>query len=214
MDASQEPIPQRATDADRHATVEALRDAGGDGRLTVEEMEERLSAAFAARTHAELDALLADLQRGTAVALAGSKSVSSARLPPGAPETATTVAIMGESSRRGVWHPAAKGRVLTVMGESSIDFNEAVLERPVTKLRVFTLMGSTTVRVPEHAHVFVSKLSIMGSSSVRLENPEIAADAPQLHLRLISIMGECAVRRGPRKPRRGRRRLNSAGDSS
>jgi len=113
-----------------------------------------------------------------------------------------TVAIMGESSRRGVWHPAEVGQVLTVMGETSVDFNEAVLDRPVTKLRVWTLMGSSTVRVPENVHVFVSKLSIMGSASVRLENPEIAADAPQLHLRLISIMGECSVRRGPRKSRR------------
>jgi hypothetical protein len=75
-------------------------------------------------------------------------------------------------------------------------------------------MGSATVRVPEHVHVFVSKLSIMGSADVRLENPEIPADAPQLHLRLISIMGECTVRRGPRKPRRRDRRLKGADDSS
>jgi hypothetical protein len=201
MEPSQEPVPQRAADADRHATVEELRVAGGDGRLTVEEMEERLATAFAARTHAELDALLADLQGRKALATRASGVVS----PPGAPETGVTVSIMGESSRRGVWHPAEVGRVFTVMGETSVDFNEAVLDRPVTKLRVFTLMGSSTVRVPDNVHVFVSKLSIIGSADVRLENPEIPADAPQLHLRLISIIGECSVRRGPRKPRRDRR---------
>lgn len=51
----------RASDADRERAVLTLGRAAGEGRLDVDELEERLQAAYAARTHAELDRLLADI---------------------------------------------------------------------------------------------------------------------------------------------------------
>jgi Flp pilus assembly protein TadB len=51
----------RASDADREAVAERLRHATVEGRLVAEELEERLEAAFAARTYGELDAVVADL---------------------------------------------------------------------------------------------------------------------------------------------------------
>jgi len=51
----------RASDADREAIAERLRAAAGEGRLTLEEADERLAAAYAARTVAELAPLTADL---------------------------------------------------------------------------------------------------------------------------------------------------------
>lgn len=41
--------------------AERLRSAAIEGRLLAEELEERLAAALTARTHGELDALVADL---------------------------------------------------------------------------------------------------------------------------------------------------------
>jgi DUF1707 SHOCT-like domain/2TM domain len=51
----------RASDADRERFVEALRQHHVDGRLTVEEPEERTGRAYAARTYGDLDALVTDL---------------------------------------------------------------------------------------------------------------------------------------------------------
>jgi len=51
----------RAADTDRQAVAAALGRHMSDGRLTVEEYDERLAAAYAARTYGELDALLTDL---------------------------------------------------------------------------------------------------------------------------------------------------------
>jgi Flp pilus assembly protein TadB len=51
----------RASDADRDRVAERLRKAAGEGRLLVDELEQRLEAAFRARTYGQLDALLADL---------------------------------------------------------------------------------------------------------------------------------------------------------
>jgi hypothetical protein len=55
-----------ASDADRDEIAERLRAATADGRLTAEELEERLERAFTARTEAELAPLVADLPAAVA----------------------------------------------------------------------------------------------------------------------------------------------------
>jgi hypothetical protein len=54
-------IPARASDADREAVVRTLHDAVARGLLTLEEGDERLAAAYAARFLHELPPLTADL---------------------------------------------------------------------------------------------------------------------------------------------------------
>jgi Domain of unknown function (DUF1707)/2TM domain len=51
----------RASDADRERTAERLRTAAGEGRLSADELEERLERALSARTESELEPLTADL---------------------------------------------------------------------------------------------------------------------------------------------------------
>jgi hypothetical protein len=51
----------RVGDADRNRTAEWLKEAHAAGYLTLEETDERLGTALAARTRGELDRLVADL---------------------------------------------------------------------------------------------------------------------------------------------------------
>src|SRR6185437_8665252 len=51
----------RASHEDRDKVVELLRVAAGDGRLTAEELDERLERALQARTYNELAVLTVDL---------------------------------------------------------------------------------------------------------------------------------------------------------
>ena len=51
----------RASDDDRERTVALLREHHAAGRLTVEEFNERMDKAYAAKTLGELDELMADL---------------------------------------------------------------------------------------------------------------------------------------------------------
>lgn len=53
--------PQRASDTDREHTAARLRDAVGEGRLTLAEADDRIAAAYAAVHHHDLAALTADL---------------------------------------------------------------------------------------------------------------------------------------------------------
>jgi Domain of unknown function (DUF1707) len=56
-----EPLHLRASDAERERVVELLRAHAAEGRLSADELEERLGAAYAAQTRADLRPLLADL---------------------------------------------------------------------------------------------------------------------------------------------------------
>jgi len=51
----------RVGDADRNRVADLLKEAHAAGYLTLEEVDERLGAALAARTRGELDRLVADL---------------------------------------------------------------------------------------------------------------------------------------------------------
>ena len=51
----------RASDSDREQVAERLRHATAEGRLSTDELEERVGALYGARTYGELDALVADL---------------------------------------------------------------------------------------------------------------------------------------------------------
>jgi uncharacterized protein DUF1707 len=53
--------PIRASDKERDSVVDVLRDAYTDGRITLEEFEERTSAAYASKTWTDLRALTSDL---------------------------------------------------------------------------------------------------------------------------------------------------------
>ena len=53
--------PIRASDSDREVVVAALRDAYTAGRITMEEFDERMSAAYAAKTWGDLRKLTIDL---------------------------------------------------------------------------------------------------------------------------------------------------------
>jgi len=58
-----------ASDADRDTAVGLLNAARAEGRLTTDEYDQRLSAAYAARTWQQLDQLTADLPAPPAAAI-------------------------------------------------------------------------------------------------------------------------------------------------
>jgi len=57
----------RASDADREALTARLRDHYAEGRLTQDELDERVSAALSAKTFGELRSLTTDLPGAAAV---------------------------------------------------------------------------------------------------------------------------------------------------
>jgi hypothetical protein len=69
----------RASDAERERTATLLRQHTAAGRLTPEELDERLDVAYAARTVGELDALVHDLPADPGAPVPGRPARTAAR---------------------------------------------------------------------------------------------------------------------------------------
>jgi len=83
----------RASDAEREQTAERLRTACLEGRLEADELDERLAAAFRARTRGELSALVGDLPGQRPVVLLPGRPVRGRGLPAGTIALRTVLAI-------------------------------------------------------------------------------------------------------------------------
>jgi len=198
----------RASDAEREQTAETLRRAMGEGRLSVEELEERLRAAYTAPTVRELELLVSDVTApgaaGGATATPVGTSALMVREGPGGDRW--VVSIMSGHDRRGRWRVGARCTVLNIMGGSSIDLNDAELSDRVTQLNVFSVMGGGEVRVPDGVEVEVSNLAIMGGNDVQLGDQVVPPGGPVIRIRLVSIMGGTGVKRGRRLSKEERQR--------
>jgi hypothetical protein len=183
----------RASDAEREATVVRLREAAGEGRLTVEELATRIDAAYAATTQAELEPLTADLP-----AVAATSSVT---VEPGARGTSLILGILGGGDRRGRWRVAERVKVVNVLGGADLDLREATLAGPEVHITVISLLGGSDIVVPEGVHVELSSFAFLGGDELKLDGPEPPPGAPVVHVRTISILGGTDV-----KTRRGRKR--------
>ncbi|MET9523931.1 DUF1707 SHOCT-like domain-containing protein [Streptomyces coeruleorubidus] len=109
-------LEMRASHADRDRIVDVLRVAAGDGRLTLEELDERLEAALSARTVGELAVLTVDLPE-----VVGET-----------PEALEVVRIEqeGSSTRRGDgWLVPRRLEIRSAWGEVTLDFTDAVITR-------------------------------------------------------------------------------------
>ncbi len=190
----------RASDAERERTVDQLRHAAGEGRLTVEELDERLDAAYAARTRGDLERLVTD------VAVPVTTGDSGLTVKRGGDEgTKHLISVMGGVERKGWWRVGRQCLSLNIMGGADLDLNDAELADDVVELTVFSLMGGADIYVPDGLNVDVSDFAVMGGNDVALGNPAPTPGGPTLRLKLISIMGGTDVKRGRRLSRRERR---------
>ena len=209
--AEPEPEPRRmpalrASDADRERVVELLRQAARDGRIDVEELDERTSAAYATRTLAELETLTQDLVPVAGVTPTPTPTSDGVVVRPGAGGTRQIISIMGGHDRKGRWRVAPRCFVLSIMGGADLDLNDAELSDHATRIHVISIMGGADIRVPRGVDVQVSKFAFMGGHDVKLDAEPPPPGAPVIHLSMFALMGGGDVRQGRRKPRKRDRR--------
>jgi hypothetical protein len=134
----------RVSHEDRDQVVEQLRVAAGDGRLTAEELDERLEAALTARTYGELDVLLVDLPAVPGTVAAPVRE---------AKELVSLKTSHGNIRRNGHW--AVPGRMVVEARHGSvvIDFSEAAISQPALELTVSIHHGNMVLIVPPEVTV-------------------------------------------------------------
>jgi Domain of unknown function (DUF1707) len=115
----------RASHEDRDRVVELLRVSAGDGRLTAEELDERLELAMTARTYGELAKLVADLPAASPVA-----SVAVPRVK----DVVRIESGSGHTKRDGRWVVPKRMEARIRSGHLILDFTQAVINQPVLQL--------------------------------------------------------------------------------
>ncbi|MQY09557.1 DUF1707 SHOCT-like domain-containing protein [Actinomadura macrotermitis] len=193
----------RASDADRDRVAAILRDAAGDGRLDLDELEERLEAVYAAKTYAELEPITSDLPA------TGSAHAVPYVPPPGAPagdlpSWSTGVGVLGEFHRQGEWSVPPAFTAFSFWGGGKIDLRDARFQRGEVRIRAFAIMGGIEIIAADDMTVHVKGIGIMGGFPHRASGPG-AAGAPKVTVTGFAFWGGVDTKRKARKQRRLRK---------
>ncbi|MGY5059950.1 DUF1707 SHOCT-like domain-containing protein [Streptomyces sp. 900105755] len=143
----------RASHTDRDRVVDVLRIAAGDGRLTADELDERVEAALSARTLGELIALTADL-------------------PPVSAVSGTTVAEVkdvvrieqihsGAVERVGRWVLPRRMELAVTWCDVTLDFTEAVITQDTLRIDVAMAGKTLTLITGPGVEVVLDGLSLV-----------------------------------------------------
>ena len=196
-----DPDQLRISDADRHRVAEVLREAAGEGRLEMGELDERLEATYAAKVYADLVPIVVDLP-GNQLALPTAASPVRRQTTPAhgsAVRHDSSMAIMSGQARKGVWEVGPTHTAFTLMGGIDIDLREAVFASQEVVITANAVMGGIDIIVNAHTKVVVSGVGIMGAFDQgrdRVE-PELDDSSPVVRVKGVALMsGVTVVRKG------------------
>jgi hypothetical protein len=169
----------RASDAERDQAVARLRDAAAEGRVTFEELADRIEAASQSATRSELETLTADLPAAVSPA----------------PVTSTAVqqSVFGDVRRSGSWSVPERSQWRSVFGDVVLDLREARVGAGLVTLDARSFFGDVDVLVPEGVVVELRSRTVFGS--MRQESGEIGPPgAPRVIVEGGSVFGDVKVR--------------------
>jgi hypothetical protein len=178
----------RASHTDRDRVVELLRVAAGDGRLTAEELDERLEAALTARTYSELAVLTTDLPAAPVPAgLVQAEAKQLVRIDCGS----------GSAKRDGQWVVPQRMEVNVASGSVRLDLTQAVIATPALQLDIHVRSGSLLLVTRPGIVVDTDDVAVR-SGSVRVKTHH----TPIPEILRVQVSGQVASGSFKARPRR------------
>lgn len=188
---SVEPDNVRVSDTEREDAVERLREACGDGRLTLEELTERTEAAYTARTRAQLSRVVADLPEAPAPEVATASAVDMA---------ATRLFSLGDDiERNGRWVVDDGLSALAVLGHIKLDLRESYFASNSVTLHLRSVLGSIMVWVPPGIGVELDGSAYLGDKSVDIEPAR--PGSPVVKIKADALPGSIKISNNRRRGR-------------
>lgn len=158
------PVRVGVSEADRQRVTEVLAHHFSEDRLELEEYERRLELVERAESAEALSVLVADLapaSRQDALVASG-PVVALARLEEVPPE-ASVVAVFSNVTRTREWTPPRALKVVSVFGNTELDFRQARLAPGVTSVRVKAVFGNVHLVVPPGVWVELHGTGVFGN---------------------------------------------------
>jgi uncharacterized protein DUF1707 len=180
----------RASHDDRDRVVEVLRVSAGDGRLTAEELDQRLELALTARTYGELAKLISDLPASGSVASAPATA-------PRPKEVARIDCTSGHVRRVDRWTVPQRMEVKVTSGHVMLDFTQAIISQPTLQLNIEVRSGHVVLRTKPGIVVDADDVAIR-SGQVKVRAPW-GPDVPvRLRIEVTGKVGSGHFVAGPR----------------
>ena len=182
MSLEQPPPGHRASDHDRERAAAVVQEAHSDGRLDFEELDERLTQIYSAKTQLELRNATADL------------------VPVRSGNNRAEIVIKATHSsqkREGAWH--VPERVVAQARHSSVrlDFTDAVVQWPEVQVAADIQHSSIVMIIPHGWSVTIDDVDLHGSST---KNKASASSPNGVHLYVTGRARHSSVTvRHPRK---------------
>ncbi len=184
----------RISDIDRDRAAGVLREAHAQGRITVDELDERLTSVYNAKTFADLVPVTRDLP-ATQDAAAAAAAPARRRIG-GTPRFKLSLAILGGASRDGQWVVPPEYTAVATLGGIKLDMRDATFAEAETTIKAVAVMGGMEITVPEDADVEIGAFGLMGGVDHGGEGPG-APGAPRIRITGVAVMGGIEVKRAP-----------------
>jgi Domain of unknown function (DUF1707) len=182
----------RAADTDRIQIAQLLTYAAEQGRLQLQDYEERLTRAYAAKTYEELDQLRADLPGVPINPRRGGK--------PNPAPSLLLLALLSGFERRGRWNVPKKLTTFTFWGSGVVDLRYADFTSTEVDIHAISIMGVQNILVPPEVNVEIHGHGVMGGFDHSVPGHGTPG-APTVHIHGFSLWGDVGVKRKPRIPR-------------
>ena len=193
-----DPARLRVSDTDRHQVAEILRQAAGEGRIDLAELDERLEATYAAKTYADLVPLTVDLPvRGRPRCPLRARS-RPGRYPPCGPSRL-------DDRRPGRGQPPGRlgarrhHTAFAMMAGIDLDLREARFTQRETVIYANAFWAGIDIMVNEFTHVIVDGIGILGGFDHARDKvaPVLGPDSPTVRVKGVALMAGVTVQRRP-----------------
>lgn len=200
-----DPARLRISDDDRHQVAEVLRKAAGEGRIDLDELDERLEATYRAKTYGELVPITSDLPARTTGELPvmppAAHPAPHRTVPPAVPLASygSSLSFMGDCTRRGVWQVPVDHTAFAMMGGITLDLREAVFEAREVTINAYAIMAGIDIIVNARTQVIVEGIGIMGAFEQVRDKvpPALDGGSPVIRVKGFALMAGVDVVRKP-----------------
>jgi hypothetical protein len=195
----------RASDADRERVAQVLHGALAEGRITMGELEERLTTVYAAKTLGDLVPVTADIPMSSTPTSLEPATTRALGFPDtrigGHPGSALSVGVMSGAIRKGSWVVPPQHTSFAFWGGAEIDLRNARFAEKHTTITAVAIMGGIQITVPDDINVDVTGIGFMGGFVLddKAGTPPAPATAPTVKVNGLAFWGGVLVIRKPRK---------------
>lgn len=176
MTSTPEDLPKRISESDRDEVVRRLQEAFAEGLLTRDELDQRLHLALTATKSGELAPVLASL--------------------PGKEEgPSSKISVMrGRIKRRGDWRVPRVLMIHNEYGSVDLDLSHAIIEYPVTDIKLQLPYGKAKITLPRDAVVDLEDLNTVWKQPIHRPPQGGRAEGPRVRISGTMEYGRLKIR--------------------